>query len=107
MKTIRIVIDGTTAALNVPIGFVPNKVVVTNEVTRTQLCWDSEDDTNEFGIAVAAAGTRATTAAAANGVIPYVGTALISDGITLGAAATCTVNVNGNQLIVEASFYSE
>ena len=107
MNKVTITIDGTTAALNIPLGFQPDSVVVTNVVTRTQLIWNKLDATNEFGIAVAAAGDRTTTAAAANGLVAYVGTSLISDGITLGAAATCTVNVNANALIVEASYSTE
>lgn len=95
---------GTAATLNIPLGFTPDWVKITDTTNLTQLLWDTNDSVNTNGIAVAAAGTRTKAANAAAGVAVYAGSVgSAAKGITLGA--TAAVNQNGVELLVEAGCY--
>jgi len=93
----KIVVDGTGSDLVLELGFIPGKLLITNTITRTKLAFDSLDEENVLGIAIAAAGTSTK---ASNGVVVNIGGEGVSEGVILAGGAT--VNVAGNALIVEA-----
>ena len=101
-KTVLLV-AGTTAALNIPLGFTPYYVEITNLTTRVGHKWLRADEVaaSAGGITIAAAGTRALTTVAA-------GITLNADlkSIDLVAAASLAVMGNGEIMAVEAGTFS-
>ena len=75
----------TNATLTVCCGFIPDFVKVTNLTDRTALEWSRKMvavSGHRYGLAIAAAGTRAVTSAASDGVVAYAGGTLITSAST-------------------------
>ena len=99
MKQIEKIVEGTGAIMEIPLGFIPDAVEITNVVTRTRLIYSVNDTENSKGIAITAAGASSKASA---GV-----TLSVTDdnyrGFSLKAAAA--VNVNGNDMLVKATMF--
>jgi len=96
MKETTLIVEGTGALLPVDVGFIPDEIIVTNVITRTELKFNRFDTENTLGITVAAAGTKAKATA---GIV-------LADHLdedkAFGIAAAATVNVDGNDLLITA-----
>ena len=83
---------GTGAAINIEIGFIPNKVSLLNQTTGRGLTWYSTMNAG-YG---AVSGAIVTT----GGVSPYSGAPTAGNGFTIGTDA---INASGNTIAYEAS----
>ena len=99
MKRVSKLVTGTGSDMNISLGFIPDRVFITNVTTRTGLEMLADEGTVKSCIAIAAAGTRAagTTTCAI-----YEGDKDNAAGVTLASAA---VNVNTNVMYVVAETF--
>ena len=88
-------VDGTGVAQVVELGFIPDFVKLTNEVTLTGLEYQSADATNEYGLTVGVDGTRAKADATT-------GVTVSDEKILIGASVAAA----SEGIVVEAGFYS-
>ena len=103
-KQTSLIVTGTVAALEVSVGFIPDRIEVLNLSSRAVL------EYNRFAAEIAGQlGGQTISAAGARTLIPTkaAGVTLPDHldelkGFTLGAAAACAVNVTDGQLLVTA-----
>ena len=99
MKRVSKLVTGTGSDMNISLGFIPDRVFITNVTTRTGLEMLADGGTVKSCIAIAAAGTRA---AGTTTCTIYVGDKTNPAGVTLTSAA---VNVNTNVMYVVAETF--
>lgn len=90
-------IDGTGAAINVPIGFIPSKVEVLNLTTLAKITW-FKGMTAAHAFVQITAGTLSLVTTA--GITAYEGGTTEAAGVTLGTNAN--LNTSGNVIWLTA-----
>jgi histidyl-tRNA synthetase len=90
-------VTATGAAMNIELGFLPDKVHVINQTTGRTLTW-YRSMASGGGLA-AGTGTAAVLAGGSGGISPYAGSPTQGVGFTIGVDA---INAVGNVLAYEA-----